>query len=219
MDFYKDPDQCNATRDLLAFSQEKDSIVEEPLQSDVFTDPEFSYIEQCEYFLHCSYHLLLQHQWYQLAKIFCDHLEFDISLSCLCVVLRYLSSKEKRQVLPLNRITDAISQRQPNEITLTLASEIADVLSFPLMSKDDILRHTSSELGEFWVLVMRSEYLMLEGSLTDRDFERLLPFDGRSMSYKAAVLNLFKSAMKDFPYCRDIFIQEIFERLVVEEYN
>jgi hypothetical protein len=127
-----------------------------------------------------------------------------------------LTANEKREILPLIRITDAILQREPCEITLTLASEIADVLSRPLISKDNILTQASSKFGEYWVRLLRSEYLMLEPSLTERDFQRLLPFDGRSMSYKAAVLNLFKIALEIFAFCRDIYIEEISELLVVE---
>jgi hypothetical protein len=43
MDSYKDPDQCQATKDRLAFfSKEYESTDEEPFQAAVFTDPELS---------------------------------------------------------------------------------------------------------------------------------------------------------------------------------
>jgi hypothetical protein len=209
MEVYKVPDQHLEPIDRIPFSNPTDSIFEEPFESDVFNDPELTYREHCDYFLNCSYEHLLQNQWYQLATIFSSNLDENVSLSCLCIVLRNLTYHEKQKVLPLERIKDAILARDPNEVTLTLASEIADMFPYVLITKEVILTNASSELGEYWVRLMRSEYKNLKDSLTTSDFERLLPLDERGFPYRTAVLNFFKIAMEDFEYCRIIYIQEI----------
>jgi hypothetical protein len=192
-------------------SQEKKG--EDEFRLDIFNDRSFSNKEKCQYFLDSSYANLLKSNWFTLLKFFSNHIgETKLTNMCLCIVLRYLSTEEKKAVVPIEKILKSIKSQKVNPISLTLASLIGDAVDDEIIDKETLLVGASGDLGEFYVRILRSQYHIFRYKMTEKDVSRLLPLNERSIEYRAAVFNFFKIAVEFSETCRIGYLKEIAKR-------